>query len=268
MTDHTPDITTKRCSKCGQYKPATTEYFTRNKGGLYGLRPECHDCRRGIKQTPEQKERGKARGIEWRKQHLDLVRRYSRQYSAKKPRTEAYYERKRLKAKGYKLCTTCRQAFPATRQYFTAHAKHEDKISSKCHDCNREHSIKYARLHPEKVSANNRRRQKLVTQFPHAFTDAARDRCFDYWQNTCAYCGNPPGLLPGMRIDTDHVIPLSNPDCPGTTATNIVTCCRSCNSSKGNRPVATWLTARYGKRRAAEILAKVAAYFEWVKSQE
>ena len=36
---------TKRCTKCGNEFPATREYFTPNKGGKYGLRPDCNKCR-------------------------------------------------------------------------------------------------------------------------------------------------------------------------------------------------------------------------------
>jgi 5-methylcytosine-specific restriction endonuclease McrA len=35
----------KRCSKCGEEKPATAEYFFRQKGQRYGLRPECKICK-------------------------------------------------------------------------------------------------------------------------------------------------------------------------------------------------------------------------------
>lgn len=34
----------KTCKSCGEAKPATTEYFNVNKGGLYGLRGQCKPC--------------------------------------------------------------------------------------------------------------------------------------------------------------------------------------------------------------------------------
>ncbi len=36
--------TTKKCTKCGEDKPATTEFFHANKGGKYGLRGMCIPC--------------------------------------------------------------------------------------------------------------------------------------------------------------------------------------------------------------------------------
>lgn len=37
---------TKKCSICGEVKPASAEYFHPNKGGKYGLRGQCIPCRR------------------------------------------------------------------------------------------------------------------------------------------------------------------------------------------------------------------------------
>ena len=34
----------KKCTKCGEEKPATTEYFHNNRGGKYGLRGMCTAC--------------------------------------------------------------------------------------------------------------------------------------------------------------------------------------------------------------------------------
>jgi len=49
----------------------------------------------------------------------------------------------------------------------------------------------------------------------------------------CEYCGN------GTELSWDHLIPRSKggPD----IAENLVLCCRSCNSSKGNKGLYAWL---------------------------
>lgn len=36
---------TKRCRTCGETKPATTEYFHKNKRGRNGLNSICRPCR-------------------------------------------------------------------------------------------------------------------------------------------------------------------------------------------------------------------------------
>lgn len=50
--------------------------------------------------------------------------------------------------------------------------------------------------------------------------------------NDCAYCGSANDL------SWDHIIPMSKggPD----TADNLILCCKSCNSSKGNRGLYSW----------------------------
>jgi len=35
----------RKCTKCGEEKPATTEFFYRNKRAKSGLKTECKDCR-------------------------------------------------------------------------------------------------------------------------------------------------------------------------------------------------------------------------------
>lgn len=35
---------TKTCTKCGEEKPATTEYFHRDTDGKYGLNARCKPC--------------------------------------------------------------------------------------------------------------------------------------------------------------------------------------------------------------------------------
>jgi hypothetical protein len=39
-----------------------------------------------------------------------------------------------------------------------------------------------------------------------------------------------------------------------------------CNNTKGAKPPDEWLIERYGKRKAAAILRRIAAFFEWVES--
>ena len=40
----------KKCSKCGEEKPATPEYFDRSKTGKYGLQAQCKECKRQRRQ--------------------------------------------------------------------------------------------------------------------------------------------------------------------------------------------------------------------------
>lgn len=52
---------------------------------------------------------------------------------------------------------------------------------------------------------------------------------------SCCYCGTP---LDECEITFEHPLLIEDGN------TNIVVCCRSCNSSHGNRPLYTWLESR------------------------
>jgi hypothetical protein len=98
-----------------------------------------------------------------------------------------------------------------------------------------------------------------------AYTDFMWERCLNSFDHQCAYCGARPGLLPSFRFVREHFIPITNPACPGATPDNIVPSCLSCNSSKNDNDARSWLTTRYGERKALRILARIEAYFDTVQ---
>jgi HNH endonuclease len=63
----------------------------------------------------------------------------------------------------------------------------------------------------------------------------------------CVYCRNlfGSGAGKGSFASWEHIIN----DAKMVTRENIVLCCRSCNSSKGAKLLATWLESAYCKRR-------------------
>jgi len=48
----------------------------------------------------------------------------------------------------------------------------------------------------------------------------------------CQYCGKAITL---KEMTKDHIIPISNPKCPGSTWINLVSACSKCNHKKGNK---------------------------------
>jgi len=72
----------------------------------------------------------------------------------------------------------------------------------------------------------------------------------------CVYCrATFDPLSPRARPTWEHIIN----DLPMVTRENIARCCMSCNSSKGNRPLAVWLDSTYCKNRGitSEQVAEV-----------
>lgn len=115
--------------------------------------------------------------------------------------------------------------------------------------------------------ANRHRRSARKQNLPFDFTTPDWQRCLDYFNGCCAYCGQPAGLW--ITIAADHYIPLSSPDCPGTVPKNILPACHAkkdgtggCNNSKHNKPPEQWLIQKFGEKQAKKILKRIHAYFD------
>lgn len=84
MSDHTTNTPSqvKTCTKCGETKPATTEYFYRQKDGALGLRPDCKICmaNRGKEYRQNNAERIANYMSQWRTKHIERELDRSRQY--------------------------------------------------------------------------------------------------------------------------------------------------------------------------------------------
>lgn len=53
----TDEITSKRCSRCGSVKPATPEFFNKDKHRKDGLKPSCSVCSAVMRQESRQRNR-------------------------------------------------------------------------------------------------------------------------------------------------------------------------------------------------------------------
>lgn len=118
-----------------------------------------------------------------------------------------------------------------------------------------------------RVYYHNRRAR--LRGLPHTFTRDEWSRCRDYFNGCCAVCGRQgKDLFKTHTIAADHWIPLANPDCPGTVATNMLPLCHGedgCNNTKWAKHPNDWLFQVYGKQKAATILKRVNTYFDWVR---
>lgn len=78
-----------------------------------------------------------------------------------------------------------------------------------------------------------RRRQRRMAAVTHDLTDAQWFALLEAWGG-CAYCGNDVAAL-----QKDCMLPISRGG--RYTLTNVVPACASCNASKCNTEVTTWL---------------------------
>jgi len=241
-SDSTSNQHLKRCSKCGEEKPATREYFPRSKHSLSGCDSWCHECRR-----------------------LDQQQRRKRDPESSKIANKRAYEKHRQKRiRGqrdyYNSTKDVRRA--VARAYYANHR-----------DVRREYGRKYYINNPHIQKSAGIKYNTRKKQLPAEFTAKQWAECLAYWGYKCVICGRTAGLW--HTLAADHWIPINSKDCPGSVATNMIPLCHcykdgvdGCNNSKGARNPIEWLVGRLGKRKAAKKLAEIEKYFAWVKSQK
>jgi hypothetical protein len=269
--DYTP---TKVCSKCGIEKPATTDFFHRDEKAKDGLSYQCKECakqranewaqtNRGriAQRHQDNKERENERSRqwrlknksrkedyqrEWRDANKDLIAEQRRQYRARNKDHLAEYMR------------VWRESNKAQIKAYQSANKERDAEKSK----------EWAKNNPDKLRAISLRRRARKRRLPDTFTSEQWLVCLEYFNYCCAVCGAQlRDLFGDVQPHADHWIPLSydGDDNPGTVVENIVCLCNGCNRSKSAKMPDVWLVEKYGKRKAAEILVRIHAYFEQVK---
>ncbi len=262
---YTP-ILIKRCRVCNMELPI--DEFRRNgrrKDGHDTLCKTCRSIQRGHNPMP--------------RAHAGMKR--CSKCRAEKPATKEFY------------CTSARQGFiqpckdcmriyrqqhkaqyhEYVRKYRDLHRDHVRNMRRIHHRNNPEKHRHYVRMyrlrHPDRVRNGEEKRRATERALPLQFTEQEWINCLNYWHSICVYCGNPPGLFPSMQLSIEHFVAVTDPrpDNPGTVAENILPACVSCNASRGNRDVWTWLVNRYGKRKAKTILKRIEDYFAYIRSQ-
>lgn len=211
MQDHcTPDCTPlKHCPKCDQDKPATAEYFARNKNRIDGFQCWCKMCR---------------------KEHYIANKEYidkrNRAYNdANKERMAEYY-------RAYRAANKQSEA-ERNRAHRVANKDHYTKYRRAHHEANKEHDIEQGRIyyaaHKKESFANAHLRRARILKAKGSHTAADVTRQYETQRGLCAYCS----CEVGDTYHVDHVLALTrggsnNPD-------NLVITCPSCNHSKWNK---------------------------------
>ncbi|MDQ6527304.1 HNH endonuclease signature motif containing protein [Nocardioides sp. LHD-245] len=87
-----------------------------------------------------------------------------------------------------------------------------------------------------------RRRKRRMAKVEHDLTDAQWAAILEAWAG-CAYCG-----ADGAALQKDCILPISRGG--RYTLANVVPACRSCNASKCNLEVVTWMRRKKLDERA------------------
>lgn len=284
------EVPLKRCSRgencvhpMGCLQPATSEYFYRQKQGRDGLRAECKSCGLAARRHPKGRKIIVRDGFKLCA-HCEVWKAF-----------DDFAKNGKTKDRHQSWCKDCYRDYfslPEVKQrrheYDTSdrHRELEREKHRKDPEKHRARMRRYNRRHPEKVRARDRRRAKehpeyacfysanrrtKVRGLPSTFKVIDWQHALDYFNLTCPVCGRQFfDLFTERQPQADHWIPLSSPNCPGTTPLNIVPLCGGidgCNQSKHDKLPEVWLVECYGRRKANEILQRIEAYFEWVRSQ-
>lgn len=285
MSDHT---TFKTCTQCGETKPATPEYFHRSGNTL---RSYCRVCQAEYRKTyyarnaekakadarahyasnlEENKQRAKeyrlknaekesARGKAYREKNAESRKALFKAWYQSNAEKQKEYRRKnadKINARSKAWSETNAERVKANHK--TYYTLNKAKIANKAKIWGKA----WRDANPQKAKAASQRRAARKRGLPDTLTAAQWEYCLVYFGNVCAACGRGVGLF--HTLASDHFIPLSSPNCPGTVAANIIPLCNGlggCNNSKGDKDALEWATEKFGPRKAKLFMSKIEAYF-------
>jgi 5-methylcytosine-specific restriction endonuclease McrA len=227
---------TKTCSKCGETKPATTEFWHRQKAGLFGFTSAYHRSH-----YKANKNRIAAKAKRYYSEHPELVR--ERRLRYRETHGEQLAEYRRL----YRA-QNIEEDRRRQREYAREHAEENRERGRKWYAENRERVLvrsagryaenraalreyrrAYYRSHRDGYYAADMRCRARKANAPgrHTAADVAAIRAEQ--GNKCFWCGEPLG----RSYHVDHYIPLSKGG--SNWPENLDVSCAPCNQSKGDK---------------------------------
>lgn len=211
--------TTKRCSKCGEVKPRTTEYFAPRKDRKAKFQSWCRTCQKSHRQKRyhENPDKFREAAKAYQKANPQKVHEYNVGYYRKN------IERMRKRAKDY-YWQDPEKHRTASLQYIHNHPTDPDKVRQRVH--------LWRKQNPDKHNANNQNRRAKANNLPATLTHTEWEDIKAAYGYACAYCGKAWFEIDGV-LQQEHVIPLSQGG--GYTADNIVPACQDCNSRKHDK---------------------------------
>ncbi|SRR6266581_770639 len=236
------DIPLKRCKKCGEEKPATTEFFNQRKDSKDGLRNDCMECLRARRKTWYAENRDQANA-----QHKVY-------YAANRDRLLAYgkahYTANRdhylTQAKAYGVANRDRKL----AYMKTYHEKNRDRNNAQkkaWHTANRDHALANMKAYDVANRDHDRvyRRSRYAAHRDHiksyhhklrahkrssegTYTAQDIQNLFKGQKGKCALCKQRL-----VKYEVDHIIPLSRGG--SNWPYNLQLLCPSCNRHKSNK---------------------------------
>ena len=214
-------VTRKTCAKCGEDKPL--DVFHAGRARCKACRSEEARAWRIANSEMHAANRYRYIGSEAAFKRGNYQRHADAYAARQRSRAEALAARTeeqmladqaRLRPTGAKRCRRCLSSLPLAN--FSRARRTSDGLADSCRPCsnNSRHLLRKAMPHWEALGINPR---------------------------TCTYCGVALDST-AAQLHVDHVVPVA---AGGTDdPSNLVPACRSCNCSKGDKPLSDWLPTR------------------------
>jgi len=93
----------------------------------------------------------------------------------------------------FKVCVTCQNSYPATREYFNRKSSSNDDLQNVCKSCNAKNSKKHYEKNKEKIKQKTRDRIKRIKPL-------AQQLVLRYLKAGCADCGEKDIVV----LEFDH----------------------------------------------------------------
>lgn len=216
----------KRCSKCGEWKVASTVNFGKAKRNKYRLNSYCKKCQ--AEYYKQYSEDNKDKIKQYRETHKEEIKERKKKYNETHKEQILEYKRK---------------------NYY--------RYREKYREYDRQYSRQYRREHPEADLNNKIKRRSKIEQQGNGITKEQWLEMMEYFNWCDAYSGEYIGGSNNKRT-VDHIVALNKGG--EHTIWNLVPMSRSNNSSKQDKDMIEWYKIQdfYSEERLKKIQ-------DWIK---